>query len=139
MAKKLRFPKKCRLKDVVDLKTGSELVSDKPTQLRATLVKPATLREKMTTLWKEMRERQEYEDSEETLADAQDFDVSNEEIWHSPYECEGEVHELMEQQEELENYNKQKLEMEASKEEATSAKKTDESQGEKDEQSSKDS
>jgi hypothetical protein len=82
--KKLRFPKADRLGHIK--KDGSENVSSKPTELRAKIQAPVSLREKMKSLWAEFREKEIADSEQESNADAQDFDVSNDDFPSSPYE-----------------------------------------------------
>jgi hypothetical protein len=89
--KKLRFPKENRLGHLN--KDGSEKLCSKPTELRASIVAPLTLRQKMQSMWKELREKDEFQNSVESLADAQDFDIDNSKYIGSPYEVEGELSE----------------------------------------------
>lgn len=93
--KKLRFPKV--KKEKILNPDGSEFVSSKPTELRAKIIAPVTLRSKMQQMWKEFREKEEENNSEETLADSQDFDVNNDEFIQSPYEVEGDLLEKYDQ------------------------------------------
>jgi hypothetical protein len=86
--KKLRFPKADRS---VCHKDGSEKICSKPTELRAKLNAPVTLRQKMQSLWKEFREREEDFRSQESIQDAQDFDIDEGNLPPTPYECEGEM------------------------------------------------
>jgi hypothetical protein len=97
MAKKLRFKKACRLGHLK--KDGSENLCSKPTELRANFTAPKTLRQKIRDGWKEFREQELENSSEETLEDAQDFNISNEIAPSSPYEVEGEMGDLLDQQE----------------------------------------
>lgn len=85
--KKLRFPKKS-LPTGLD-KCGAEICDSKPTELRAKIIAPVTLRQKMKELWKDFSHRQEEANSIESIQDAADFDVSNDDFPISQYETEG--------------------------------------------------
>ena len=89
MAKKLRHKKECR-KGCINA-DGSENISSKPTELRAKLIAPVTLRQKMQSLWAEFRQREEENSQLESIQDAQDFDVDADVQLKSPYESEGEL------------------------------------------------
>ena len=86
MAKSVRFKKEkvSRIK-----KDGSEKLSSKPTELRAKLNAPVTLREKMKSLWSEFRVKEEEKNSSESLLDASDFELDDGNLPRTPYECEG--------------------------------------------------
>lgn len=90
MAKKIRF-KKSKEKDLGLNNDGSEKLSSKPTELRAKLNNPVSLRQKMKNLWTEFNEKQKDFAEQETLADSQDFDVENDSFGSSPYEVEGDL------------------------------------------------
>lgn len=92
---KTRFEKKSR-KDWVK-KDGSEAVSSKPSELRAKIIAPTTLRQKMNNLWNEFRMKEAERDSVESLADAVDFDVDNDEFLKSPYESEGSFYDTIDE------------------------------------------
>lgn len=94
--KKCRFKKQCRLGDIK--KDGSENISSKPTELRAKIIAPVTLRQKMNSMWKEFREKEEANLQIESLQDAQDFDVDNDVFPRSQYEVDHELSDHMEQQ-----------------------------------------
>jgi hypothetical protein len=94
--KKLRFPKADRS---VCHKDGSEKICSKPTELRAKIMAPVTLRDKMRGMWKEFREKEIRDNEYETLSDSQDFNVENDLPPRSPYEVEGELSDVLEQQE----------------------------------------
>lgn len=86
---KIRFPKEkkpCLVKD-----DGSENLCSKPTELRAKIIAPVTLRQKMRQMWSEFKEQDELNNSQETLADSQDFDVDNDAFPKSAYEVEGDL------------------------------------------------
>ena len=88
MSRKLRFKKS---KKININKDGSEAVSSKPTELRAKINSPVTLRQKMTSMWKEFQIKEQERNEIETIIDAQDFDVSNDSQPVSPYEVENEL------------------------------------------------
>lgn len=93
--KKLRFPKKDRLGHLK--RDGSENVSSKPTELRAKINNPVSLREKMKQMWSEFRENEDRNNQFESNEDAQDFNVSNDEFPSSPYEISDELHDQIAQ------------------------------------------
>ena len=87
--KKPRFPKAkkpCLIKE-----DGSENLCSKPTELRAKISAPVTLRQKMRSMWKEFKEQEDLAKQEETFADSQDFDVDNDAFPKSAYEVEGDL------------------------------------------------
>ena len=90
MAKKIRF-QKSKEKDLGLNKDGSEKLSSKPTELRANLNNPVSLRQKMKNLWMEFNQKQSDFAEQESLADSQDFDVENDVFGSSPYEVEGDL------------------------------------------------
>jgi hypothetical protein len=69
---------------------GSEICDSKPTELRAKMVAPVTMRQKMQSLWKEFNLKQKEAMEFETIEDAADFDVDNDVMPASGYETEGE-------------------------------------------------
>jgi hypothetical protein len=93
MKKKVRFKKE---KHVPCHKDGSEVICSKPTELRAKIIAPVTLRQKMQNLWSEFREKESERNSFESISDAQDFDVNDDEFPSSPYEVDGELLDSME-------------------------------------------
>lgn len=95
MAKKLRFPKK-GLPSGLN-KDGSEIVDSKPTELRASMEAPVTMRQKMRQLWEEFRVKEEEAQQQESISDAADFDVDNDEFCKSPYENEGSLSDAISQ------------------------------------------
>jgi hypothetical protein len=99
MAKKLRFKKE---KKINIKKDGSEAVSSKPTELRAKLSSPVTLRQKMTSMWKEFQFKEKERQEIETIADASDFDISNETEQLSGYEVDSELSDALNFAEEAE-------------------------------------
>jgi hypothetical protein len=95
MAKKTRFPKKCRVKINKD---GSENICTKPLSIRTKISQPRTMREKMITMWKEFSDLNQHSTSIETIADSLDFDVDNDPLPSSPYESEGNMLDHLEAQ-----------------------------------------
>lgn len=92
MAKKIkkpRHPKACRLGAVNP--DGSEKLCSKPTELRAKIIAPISLRQKMQSLWKEFREKEINDNELETIQDSQDFDIESNQLPRTPYETEGEL------------------------------------------------
>jgi hypothetical protein len=85
--KKLRFPKAKRNLGINA--DGSEICDSKPTELRASMQAPVTMRQKMRQLWAEFREKEMESEQMESIQDAADFDVSNDDFLSSEYEVEG--------------------------------------------------
>lgn len=89
--KKVRFKKE----KVINInKDGSEKISGKPTKIHGKSA-PVSLRQKMKSLWQEFNEKQKDSSEIESIADAQDFDVSREEELRSPYEVDGELEDAL--------------------------------------------
>ena len=99
--KKLRFPKADRLQHLKA--DGCENVSDKPTEIAARNLAPVSLREKMSNLWKEFREKEQEANQFESIIDAQDFDVSNDVQQKSGYEVDHELDDAVAYQAEIES------------------------------------
>jgi hypothetical protein len=92
--KKPRFPKKSICNGLN--KDGSEVCDSKPTELRAAMAAPVTMKQKMRALWKEFRVKEQEAGEYESMADAQDFDVSNDDFPSSPYESEVDLADVLE-------------------------------------------
>lgn len=89
--KKVRFKKE----KVINInKDGSEKISSKPTKIHGKTA-PVSLRQKMKSLWAEFNEKQKDASEVESIADAQDFDVSNDAELKSPYEVDGELEDAL--------------------------------------------
>lgn len=93
-SKKLRFKKDSLCSGLKS--DGSEICDSKPTALRAKAMAPVTMRQKMKQLWSDFNVRQDEANSIETIQDAADFDVSNDEFPSSPYENEGSLKHVLE-------------------------------------------
>lgn len=87
--KKIRFKKESLCSGLKS--DGSEICDSKPTELHMKMTAPVTMRQKMKSLWKEFQLKQEESGQMESLEDAGDFDVNNDEFPKSPYETEGEL------------------------------------------------
>jgi hypothetical protein len=85
--KKIRF-KKDSLPSGLN-KDGSEICDSKPTELHSKMHAPVTLRQKMKSLWKDFQQREQEANEIETIQDAADFEVSNEDMLVSQYEHSG--------------------------------------------------
>jgi hypothetical protein len=93
--KKVRFPKKSLCSGLKP--DGSEICDPKPSELRVEMSAPVTMRQKMRQLWEEFRIKDDMAREVESLADAADFDVSNDENLSSPYESEGSLDDAINQ------------------------------------------
>lgn len=91
--KKLRFKKEDRCKGINS--DGSEVCDSKPTELRAQLNAPVTMRQKMRNLWQEFRIKEQESNEFESIIDASDFDVDNDVMPSSPYESEGSLNDAI--------------------------------------------
>jgi hypothetical protein len=94
MAKKLRH-KKCSLPSGCN-PDGSEIVDSKPTEIRAKAMAPVTMRQKMRQLWKEFDLKKMESNEFETLEDAGDFNVDNDQQKLSGYETDADLVHVLE-------------------------------------------
>jgi hypothetical protein len=93
-SKKCRFKKE--KKDAFLNEDGSEICDSKPTKLRQKVMAPVTMRQKMKQMWKDFAVREAERESIESIEDAADFDVSNDDFPRSQYETEGSLKHVLE-------------------------------------------